>query len=89
MIRDRDRLDKPKLSWRHHDDEFGEVSELMGNGKRECPNCAVEVPKTSQRCPICSYEFPRHKSGLFKLVAIILIILFLIPLVHLAIRLLK
>ncbi len=61
----------------------------MGNAKRECPNCAVEVPKTSQRCPICSYEFPRPKSGLFKLVAVILIILFLIPLVHLAIRLLK
>lgn len=66
-----------------------EVSDLVGNGKRECPNCAVDVPKHSQRCPICGYEFPRSKSGFFKLVAIILIILFLIPLVHLLIRLLR
>jgi hypothetical protein len=62
---------------------------LVGNGKRECPNCAVDVPKGSRRCPICGYEFPKPRPGLFKLVAIILIILFLIPLVHLVIRLLK
>ncbi len=59
------------------------------DGKKECPNCAVGIPKQNQRCPVCGYEFPRPKSGLFKLVAIILIILFLIPLVHFLIRLLK
>jgi predicted nucleic acid-binding Zn ribbon protein len=61
----------------------------MGNGKKECPNCAAEIPGQSERCPICSYEFPRPKSGLFKWVAIILIILFLIPLIRFLIRLLK
>lgn len=62
---------------------------MSGNGKKECPNCAVEVPGQSQRCPICGYEFPRGKSGLFRLVAIVLIILFLIPLVRFLIGLLK
>ena len=61
----------------------------MGSGKRECPNCAVEVPKHGERCPICGYEFPQSKSGLFKLVAIILVLLFLIPVIHFLIRLLK
>lgn len=27
-------------------------------GTRECPSCATEVPKNSNRCPICGYEFP-------------------------------
>ena len=64
--------------------------------KKECPNCAVEVPKDSQRCPICGYEFPSQdpefgqpKSMLFMWIAIILIILFLIPLVSWLIHLLK
>lgn len=62
---------------------------MVGNRKRECPNCAVDVPKGSRRCPICGYEFPRPKSRLFKWIAIVLIILFLIPLVRLVIGLLK
>jgi len=62
---------------------------LIGSKRKECPNCAMDVPKDSQRCPICGYEFPQPKSGLFKWIAIILIILFLIPLVHLLIRVLK
>jgi len=62
---------------------------LIGSKRKECPNCAVEVPKDSQRCPVCGYEFPQPKSRLFKWVAIILIILFLIPLVHLLIRALR
>jgi RNA polymerase subunit RPABC4/transcription elongation factor Spt4 len=61
----------------------------MGSGKRECPNCAVEVPKHGERCPICGYEFPQPKSRMFKWVAIILILLFLIPAATLLIRLLK
>ena len=62
---------------------------MVGNGKRECPNCAVDVPRGSRRCPICGYEFPRPKSRLFKWIAIVLIILFLIPLVRMLIGLLK
>jgi len=62
---------------------------LVGNRKRECPNCAVDVPKGSRRCPLCGYEFPPPKSGLFKWIAIVLIILFLIPLVRMLINLLK
>jgi len=62
---------------------------LIGSKRKECPNCAVEVPKDSQRCPICGYEFPQPKSKLLKWVAIILIVIFLIPLVTLLIRLLK
>ena len=27
-------------------------------GERECPSCACNVPANSNRCPICSYEFP-------------------------------
>lgn len=57
--------------------------------KRECPNCAVEVPEESQRCYICGYEFPQPKSKLSKWVAILLIIIFLIPLVVFLIRALK
>jgi hypothetical protein len=49
----------------------------------------MEVPKDSRHCPICSYEFPRPKSRSFKWIAIVLIILFLIPLVRLVIGLLK
>jgi RNA polymerase subunit RPABC4/transcription elongation factor Spt4 len=57
----------------------------VGSGKRECPNCAVEVPKHDERCPICGYEFPQSKSGFPKwivivLIALLLILLFLIPL---------
>jgi len=61
----------------------------MGSGKRECPNCAVEVPKHDERCPICGYQFPKSKSRLFKLIAIVLVLLFLIPLIRFLIRLLK
>ena len=62
---------------------------MVGDRKRECPNCAMEVPKDSRHCPICSYEFPRPKSRSFKWIAIVLIILFLIPLIRLVIGLLK
>jgi len=47
------------------------------------------VPKGSRGCPLCGYEFPPPKSGLFKWIAIVLIILFLIPLVMMLIGLLK
>lgn len=62
---------------------------MIGSKKKECPNCAVDIPKNSRLCPICGYELPQPKSGLFKWIAIILIILFLIPLVHLLIGALR
>lgn len=61
----------------------------MGNHKKECPNCAVEVPKEKESCPLCGYEFPQPQSKLSKWVAILLILLFLIPLVMILIRWLK
>lgn len=59
--------------------------------KRECPNCAVELPEGGEHCPICGYEFPQSggKRKLITWVAIILIILFLIPLVSFLIHILK
>jgi len=50
--------------------------------KKECPNCAVEVEKENENCPICGYEFPQRTSHpkLFIWVAVILIVLFIIPL---------
>jgi hypothetical protein len=54
----------------------------MGSSKKECPNCAVEVGEENGNCPICGYEFPQGKSHpkLFIWVAVILIVLFIIPL---------
>jgi RNA polymerase subunit RPABC4/transcription elongation factor Spt4 len=63
--------------------------ELMRSDKKECPNCAVDVPKDRQRCPICGYEFPQPKSRLFTWIAIILILLFLIPLIRYLMSILK
>lgn len=62
---------------------------MVGDRKTECPNCAVDVPKGSRRCPVCGYEFPRSKPGLFKWIAIVLLIIFLIPLLRMLIGLLK
>ena len=66
-----------------------EAKKLIGAKRKECANCAVEIPRDSRRCPICGYEFPQPKSRLFTWVAIILIILFLIPLIRLIISFLK
>ena len=27
-------------------------------GKKECPNCALQIPKDSKVCYVCGYEFP-------------------------------
>lgn len=50
---------------------------------RECPACATEITPIDGLCPICGYEFP-HKSQLgIRLVAVILILLFIYPLIEL------
>lgn len=54
---------------------------------KECPSCAVEVDKKYDVCPICGYEFPKQKSGM-KYLAIILVILFTLPLIKLILSLL-
>jgi RNA polymerase subunit RPABC4/transcription elongation factor Spt4 len=45
--------------------------------KRECPSCAMEVDSKNESCPICGYEFPDYSKG-FKLLAVLLVILFLL-----------
>jgi hypothetical protein len=45
--------------------------------KKECPSCAMEIDVKSKTCPICGYEFPGFSASI-KLVAILLIILFLL-----------
>lgn len=54
---------------------------MLFGGKKECPNCAIEVPKESKVCYVCGYEFPASKGKAFTIIALILIILFLLPLI--------
>jgi len=60
---------------------------MMLMATKECPSCAVEVDKKYDVCPICGYEFPKQKSGM-KYLAIILVILFTLPLIKLILSLL-
>ncbi len=50
---------------------------LLVMAKRECPSCAMEVDNKNRSCPICGYEFPDYSKG-FKLLAILLILLFIL-----------
>lgn len=57
---------------------------VLGNknfGARECPSCACEVPANSNRCPICSYEFPQRtglQMGMRLWGGLLMLILFVI-----------
>lgn len=62
---------------------------MFGGGKKECPNCAAQVPEESKICYVCGYEFPQRKGKTFPLIALILIILFLLPLIKFVISLFK
>jgi RNA polymerase subunit RPABC4/transcription elongation factor Spt4 len=55
---------------------------------RECPSCASEVPGDSRQCFICGYEFPgsQFNRSWRVIVAIILVLIFLIPLLHMVWR---
>jgi len=55
--------------------------------KKECPSCAVDIEKEYDVCTICGYEFPKQKSSM-KYLAIILVILFTLPLIKLILSLL-
>lgn len=43
---------------------------------KECPSCGWGVEADSKECKYCQYEFPQMSGG-YKLIAILLIILFL------------
>jgi hypothetical protein len=62
---------------------------MFSGGKKECPNCAVQIPRGSKVCYVCGYEFPQGKGKTFPLIALILIILFLLPLIKFLISLFK
>jgi len=62
---------------------------MFFGGKKECPNCAMEVPKDSKVCHVCGYEFPEGKGKTFTLIVLILIILFMLPLIKFLISILK
>jgi hypothetical protein len=56
--------------------------------QRECPSCASMVPARSRQCYLCGYEFPgspMRQSGR-AILAIILVLVFLIPLIRAVIR---
>ena len=57
--------------------------------QKECPSCGVEIDKGLNVCPICKYEFPTKSKFNIKIIAVILIILFLYPLVRLFINLIS
>lgn len=44
---------------------------------KECPGCAMEVPKDAAACPVCGYEFPKQplsvKVGVWILIFLLLL----------------
>ncbi|MCG2589959.1 zinc ribbon domain-containing protein [Rhodohalobacter sulfatireducens] len=44
---------------------------------KECPGCAMDVPKDADVCPICGYEFPKQplsvKIGVWILIFLLLL----------------
>ena len=32
-------------------------------GRKECPNCAMEIAANENACPICGYVFPARARG--------------------------
>jgi len=57
--------------------------------QKECPSCGIEIDKEYTVCPICQYEFPTKSKFNIKIIAVILIILFLYPLIRLFINLIS
>jgi len=59
--------------------------------KKECPNCATEIPEKSKVCYICGYEFPQMetKGKIFWIAGLVLLILFLLSLVRILFGLLR
>lgn len=54
--------------------------------KKECPNCAVDIPATAEQCPICRYEFPRRGVLPWKPVAVLVLAALIVPVVIQLIR---
>jgi RNA polymerase subunit RPABC4/transcription elongation factor Spt4 len=40
---------------------------------KECPSCAMEIPKKSEECPICNYEFPAQPKSHSWIIWLVLI----------------
>jgi len=57
--------------------------------QEECPSCGIEIDKEHTVCPICQYEFPIKSKFNIKIIAVILIILFLYPLIRLFVNLIS
>lgn len=57
-------------------------------GQKECPSCAVEVPRSARVCPICGYEFPRIPV-LHRAVFLVVLIAFVLPLIVALLRYLR
>ena len=55
--------------------------------KKECPSCGVEIDRNCTVCPLCMYEFPDKPSYNMKIIALILLALFLFPFVKFLINL--
>lgn len=53
---------------------------------KECPNCAVDIPREAAVCRICGYDFPRRKPIPWKPVAAVLLVVLLLPLLRLVLR---
>ncbi len=58
------------------------------SGTKECPGCALPVPKDAEECPYCHYEFPRPKSSV-RWVAVLALLAFAYPLILLVRRILE
>ncbi len=48
---------------------------------KECPSCAMNISVQNNFCPICGYEFPKTNRTI-KIVAVLLILLFLYMIVR-------
>ena len=50
-------------------------------GRKECPNCAMEIAANENACPICGYVFPARPRGgnaFFAAVALVVVLAILL-----------
>ncbi|MCA6363534.1 MAG: hypothetical protein IM638_10885 [Bacteroidetes bacterium] len=40
---------------------------------KECPSCAMEIPKNAEECPVCNFEFPVQPKSHTWIIWIVLI----------------
>lgn len=49
----------------------------MSSKEKECPSCAMNVPRDEKVCPICGYEFP-DQSSTFKFAVVVMTLIFIL-----------